>query len=174
MVVGGTYGSIIQSIEPEHIWSLPVPRLGDQFEQTAHRLVEEAATRRSRASELVRKALELLLLRLGLPEPKPMPEHSRPGISLEQASGILKRFDAYYYVSWNQEARKAFDMIPAEQRCRLGDVTEEVFIPGFFKRIYASDPQFGLVDTATGRTIAGPFWTCCLHSPASRRHRGER
>jgi type I restriction enzyme, S subunit len=143
MVVGGTYGAIIQHIEPEHIWNLPVPRLGDEPELGVHKLIEEAAARRARATELIGRVSALLLNRLGLPEPKPMPKYSRPGISMQLASRVLKRFDAYYYASWNEEARKAFDMVPAERRACLGDVTEDVFIPGFFKRIYASDPKFG-------------------------------
>jgi type I restriction enzyme S subunit len=122
---------------------LPVPRLGDDRELAAHELVEKAAVKRSRATKLLQRVSELLLLRLGLPQPKPMPTHPRPGISLQAASGVLKRFDAYYYASWNEEARRAFDTVPVDQRACLGDVTEAVFIPGFFKRIYASDPKFG-------------------------------
>lgn len=143
MVIGGTYGSIIQSIEPQHIWDLPVPRLGDRNELAVHKLIEEAGVRRSRASALVLKVSDVLLKRLRLPQPKPMSKHSRPGISFQLASGVLKRFDAYYYASWNEEARKAFDMLPPDERACLGDVTDAVFIPGFFKRIYASDPRFG-------------------------------
>ena len=37
LVVGGTYGAIIQHIEPHHIANLPVPRLGEEIEARAHR-----------------------------------------------------------------------------------------------------------------------------------------
>ena len=53
LITSGTYGSIIQSIEPEHIADLPVPRLGDEIERAAHRLVEEAAELRANASALL-------------------------------------------------------------------------------------------------------------------------
>jgi len=43
LVVGGTYGAIIQHIEPEHIADLPVPRLGKKIETMAHELIDEAA-----------------------------------------------------------------------------------------------------------------------------------
>ena len=43
LVVGGTYGAIIQHIEPHHIASLPVPRLGDELEAQVHTLMECAA-----------------------------------------------------------------------------------------------------------------------------------
>ena len=42
IVISGTYGAIIQHIEPHHIADLPVPRLGD-VEDRAHGLVEQAA-----------------------------------------------------------------------------------------------------------------------------------
>ena len=42
LVVGGTYGAIIQHIEPHHIANLPVPRLGDELETQVHKLIKEA------------------------------------------------------------------------------------------------------------------------------------
>jgi len=42
-VVAGKYGSIITHLEPSHFEDLLVPRLGNEVEQKAHDLVEEAA-----------------------------------------------------------------------------------------------------------------------------------
>ena len=44
MVIGGTYGSVIQSIEPQHICDLPIPRLGSNHEEAAHKLVRSSWT----------------------------------------------------------------------------------------------------------------------------------
>jgi len=70
MVVGGTYGSIIQSIEPEHIADLPVPRLGKKVEQKADQLTEKAAANRTQSAALRAASLELLYAELGLLDPK--------------------------------------------------------------------------------------------------------
>jgi hypothetical protein len=43
LVVSGTYGAIIQHIEPEHLATLPVPRLGTAIESSAARMVDEAS-----------------------------------------------------------------------------------------------------------------------------------
>ncbi len=43
IVISGTYGAIIQHIEPHHLEDLPVPRLG-KIEDQAHGLIEQAAT----------------------------------------------------------------------------------------------------------------------------------
>ena len=68
LVVGGTYGAIIQHIEPHHIAALPVPRLGEEIETRVHRLIQEAAELRSRfQTELETATLEFFEA-AGLPE----------------------------------------------------------------------------------------------------------
>ena len=54
LVVGGTYGAIVQHIEPRHIADLPVPLAPDAIQDDAHRLVTEAAEMRTRASAELR------------------------------------------------------------------------------------------------------------------------
>ena len=43
LIVGGTYGAIVQHIEPGHISDLPVPLAPEAIQDDAHRLVAEAA-----------------------------------------------------------------------------------------------------------------------------------
>ena len=52
LVVSGTYGAIIQHIEPQHIANLPVPRLGE-VEDHAHALIQRAADLRVEAAEII-------------------------------------------------------------------------------------------------------------------------
>lgn len=66
LVVSGTYGAIIQHIEPEHIADLPVPRLGDGFENQVDSLVQQAAENISESSRLLREATSNLLSALEL------------------------------------------------------------------------------------------------------------
>jgi len=141
MIVGGTYGSIIQSIEPHHIADLPVPRLGEAVEQRAHALVEEAAQNRTNATRLLREARQELYRHLQIPLPRPESEFSRPLIAETSSRQIQSRFDAFYYALPNREARNAFDRANAAA-ITLGAVAD-VFIPGIFKRRYALDPTFG-------------------------------
>ena len=141
LVVSGTYGSIIQSIEPQHIADLPVPRLGDAVEQRAHELVEEAARKRTEAARLLSQATEQLIESLALGRVKPDAEHQSPHISMVQSKLTQSRMDGFYYCDINQEARSGFD----QASCPLRPLKEvaEVFIPGIFKRRYADDPRFG-------------------------------
>jgi hypothetical protein len=66
LIVSGTYGSIIQHLEPSHIADLPVPRLGDALEQKIHDLISEAAELRSQYQSQVRQATDLLFSSVGL------------------------------------------------------------------------------------------------------------
>lgn len=56
LVVSGTYGSIIQSIEPNHVAGLSVPRFCDELEVKVHELMEESARLLSEHSKLLQKS----------------------------------------------------------------------------------------------------------------------
>ena len=65
LVVSGTYGAIIQHIEPEHIASLPVPRFGDEIEIEIAKLIDSAANARSEAVLILKEAEALLFSSFG-------------------------------------------------------------------------------------------------------------
>lgn len=140
LVVSGTYGAIIQHIEPEHIASLPVPRFDSRTEAAIAAKVDAAANARAQAVELLQEAVSLLHKRLRLREPTPIPSLPKPDVAAVSSEAFRDRGDAYYYSARNTESRDVFDAVCANRA--LGDVAE-VFIPGIFKRLYASDPQFG-------------------------------
>jgi len=67
LVVSGTYGAIIQHIEPHHLSDLPVPRLGE-VEERANQWILEASDSLSKSSRLMQEATTLLLTSAGLEE----------------------------------------------------------------------------------------------------------
>jgi len=140
-VISGTYGAIIQHIEPNHIADLHVPRLGKKIEQRAHRLMEEAANKRARAATLLETATKLFVSSVGIGPLRPEADHTSPHLSVVGASLVQSRLDAFYYCDINQEARLGFDNAKC-RLCRLEEVAN-VFIPGIFKRRYADDPKHG-------------------------------
>ncbi len=140
LVVSGTYGAIIQHIEPEHIADLPVPRFDPSTEVAIAAKVDAAARARAQAVELLREATSRLQEIFELKLPTPIPALPKPDFAAVSSEAFRDRGDAYYYSARNAESRKAFDSVGANRA--LGDVAE-VFIPGIFKRLYASDPQYG-------------------------------
>lgn len=140
LVVAGTYGAIIQHIEPEHIAELPVPRFERVTEDAIAAKVDAAANARAQAAELLREAASRLYKRLGLKQPTPVASLPKPDVATVSSEVFKDRGDAYYYSARNAESRGALDGVAMNHP--LEEVAE-VFIPGIFKRLYASDPQFG-------------------------------
>jgi type I restriction enzyme, S subunit len=135
LVVGGTYGAIIQHIEPEHIADLPVPRLGDRIEASVHELIDEAARLRDDASASRRVALEHVQEFL---EWSSIPAAN---IAHAAASVLQRRLDAFYHTPRVVEARAA---LARRSAVRLGDVVASVFEPNRGPRLKVADPAFGV------------------------------
>ena len=66
LIVSGTYGAIIQHIEPHHIAELPVPRLGKSVEGRANELVVESANLLTKYQADVNNATKRLFASVGL------------------------------------------------------------------------------------------------------------
>lgn len=134
LVVGGTYGAIIQHIEPEHIADLPVPRLGKKVETAAHELIDEAAKLRHEAAAAQRKAItrvQSLLGWTGIPS---------TNITQAASSVLQRRLDAFHHTPRVVGAREAL----ALRGVRLGDNVEAVFEPNRGPRLKVDDPAFGV------------------------------
>lgn len=150
IILSGTYGSIIQSIEPHHIADLPVPRLG-KVEDQAHDLIQKAADNRVKATKLIQEAISSLSEQLGF-EKIQTRRPERPDVSFQSSSLMLKRMDSFYYSTENVAARTAFDSACEKHGgYELGSVAD-VWIPGIFKRQYVDDPSFG-IPYFTGKEI---------------------
>lgn len=68
LVISGTYGAIIQHIEPHHIAGLPVPRLGD-IEGKAHALVQKASDNLTAFQKLITNATRQIFESSGISNP---------------------------------------------------------------------------------------------------------
>lgn len=76
LVASGTYGAIIQHIEPEHIADLPVPRFAQAFEDEIHSKVDEAAVLLSQYQQQVKEATRELFDAVGLKDITPAEWHA--------------------------------------------------------------------------------------------------
>lgn len=140
LVVSGTYGAIIQHIEPQHISNLPVPRLHN-VEDKAHELIQQAADLRTAACFLLKIATERLIETLALPV-LPSKSVSDFGWSLVSSSNLRNRLDATFHSSAALVAEAAVrnGRVPPQ---KLSKVTQRMFKPPIFKRIWVDQPQYG-------------------------------
>ena len=135
LVVSGTYGAIIQHIEPEHIADLPVPLFESNFEQKVAQAVEAAAVERVAASQHRRAAIELLEAKID------WSDQPRPIAIAPMASSLLGRMDAFHYSPRVEAGRSA---LSSHRSVRLGDQVERVFEPNRGSRLKVTDPAFGV------------------------------
>ena len=60
MLTQGTFGGVIQHIEPDFVGSIPIPKLPENFQSEVDDLVKESAKLRSDATELLKEAERIL------------------------------------------------------------------------------------------------------------------
>jgi type I restriction enzyme, S subunit len=149
LIVGGTYGAIIQHIEPEHIANLAVPRFERPFEQLVHDLVQRAASLRVEASQLllgVAARFDSLLGEIALHD-----RASTPRISVVSAKSIQRRFDARFH---DPLVRAVRERLAQGEHTTIAKWCSRIFLPGIFKRIHVEDLGHG-APYYTGATL---FW----------------
>jgi type I restriction enzyme, S subunit len=134
IVVSGTYGAIIQHIEPHHIANLPVPRLG-AVENQVHELVNQAAELRTEASGLI--ARQVKTLEEEIAAGPIIWEHNKPqsfGIEAKIISNSLNRLDAFHYIGFVGEAE-------TKARVPLVEISTvaNVLRPPIFKRVHVKE-----------------------------------
>lgn len=152
LVVGGTYGAIIQHIEPEHIADLPVPRLGKKLEQDIHDLVERAAQLRSDAAHLLIDATVELEKLAKLPRLKVPPSPTPFDASTVSSTALQARLDGFFHSRFHRDALTALE---GTQTKALSELSSAIIEPLRFKRVAVDDPAFGVPFFGT----APLFWT---------------
>lgn len=140
-VVSGTYGSIIQSIEPQHIADLPVPRLGEALERQVHELVEEAGRLRASASQILNETPRLFQSELGL-RSLVGARTDLFGVTEVRSVDLNQRLDATYHSRAAHEAEAAIrdGIYPVK---RLIDCVRRYFKPPLFKRLWVDSGAHG-------------------------------
>lgn len=136
LVTSGTYGAIIQHIEPEHIADLPVPRLGRSSELAIAEITDRAASLRSKAVEHRNQALSLAD---GLSSAI-LEYENRPNIVM--ASTIGRRLDAFHHSDRISSARAR--LTESQNAVPISEFTLAVWEPNRGARIKVEDEQAGL------------------------------
>ncbi len=97
LLTGGTYGAIVQHVEPQHVARVPVPLAPDGVQEEAHRLVTEAAAMRTAASAALRAVIREIEEAAGLPPIDRWSGVEWPDTSLVRASALGGRMDGLFH-----------------------------------------------------------------------------
>lgn len=147
------YGSVITHLEPEHLFSLPVPDAPGAIKSRINDLITRSYALRDESNELIDKATELLKESLHLPDVSEFDvdyyKKSAPVDTFSvKLSNMAGRLDASYHVPI-VDAITAHLQKYAEEVTTVGDkrISKEVILPMRFKRVY--------VDEGHGRVLFG-------------------
>lgn len=144
LVVGGTYGAIIQHIEPPHIADLPVPLAPSGIQNAAHKLVEEAAELRTKASIELQAVILSIERAAGLPAVESRYGGASPDISIVKAQVIGGRMDGLFHSSYHRSVLDPLLQLPAGRRTTVTELATRLFWPPMFKRIHVEDRKYGV------------------------------
>ena len=136
LVVSGTYGAIIQHIEPEHIADLPVPRFDTDFEARISGLIEMAAAQRVLASQKRHQAIQTFQSLIGWKTLNAC--HPYRKVS---STDVLRRMDAFYHSPKVAHGAAALSL---GKSVRIGDIVDRVFEPNRGSRLKVDDADFGV------------------------------
>ena len=181
LVVGGTYGSIIQHIEPDHLADLPVPRLDDRIERQAHDKVAEAAKLRTEYQQQVQAATEKLFAAVGLKDITSGSWHNgNPDLGFAHKLDSPSSLRA---LNFNPRFQHLGDTIRSKSWRPLGGLCKPGTLKrsGRYRRIDA-EPEYsyqligqkgssGYARKGVGsrRSLSGPIYSSSLARPWSRR-----
>ena len=126
LLTHGTYGAVIQHIEPEHIENLPVPIFPTQQQQTIHDLILESANLRVKANEALEKAVNYF--------------NNRYSDKLILTTKVFNKNINDLTFSWasynNNIECDAIENIIGKDKLTIDEIATDVFAPPLFKHIY--------------------------------------
>ena len=146
LLVSGTYGSMIQHLEPEQIAGLPVPRLGDHIEREIHGLIEDAAVRRDHANQLYHNAITEFEQTAGLPS---IPPKAAEQFILVQSTELKGRLDTNFHRAYQYDALKPF-LTGRVKGIPISTFARSIIEPVRFKRIEHDIKEFSIPFFGTG------------------------
>jgi type I restriction enzyme, S subunit len=154
LVVFGTYGAIIQHIEPHHIADLPVPRLGKDIEEKVHYLISEAAKIRTEANYRLSLAIRQLESYFNLPYLPKTFEKNEPDVSRASSNFLISRLDGLFHSNYHKSALEPLLKLPKSSRTNVGAIANQVIEPLRFKRVPLDNQDYGIPFFGTSAIMA--------------------
>lgn len=143
LVVSGTYGSIIQSIEPQHLAGIPVPRLSTSQEASVHEKIRAAAVLRTEAQRFLVQATNHFMESAELAEQTPEAWHKAGSeVGFSTTIGASHSLRALHY---SPRVASLLERVRRRPHRTLGDICANGYLGTGtrFKRIDCN-PELGV------------------------------
>ena len=135
MLTQGTFGAVIQHIEPANVSSIPIPVFPENIRMEIDNLIKEAAILRDKAISLFENAKMLLSKYIGLTSNKGK-GYKTASASIKSIQSSLKmRFDPPVFLNEGVESLSQID----DKTRLLKDCNVKLSYPGMFKRSYVEN-----------------------------------
>jgi len=166
LITSGTYGAIIQHLEPHHISGLSVPRLGVRIERKIDKLIQDAADERCMAAQKFLEALKKYHKTTGLDLHESNLMLRPPQWHCVSSANLRGRLDTNFHRSYHYEALAPFES-GSTDHAPIRNFAASIIEPNRFKRVKIDDPTavplfgtgtLGNVDPEPMYSIAGGDW----------------
>lgn len=127
LLTQGSFGAVIQHIEPSYVGSLSIPEFPTEFQEQVHDLVQTAATLREDADNLLYEATNYFDEKIRVSE--------KTTLCFSKKLKSLK--DSWASYNNNKEVSDGLLQYKTSS-FQLKDVTSKIFAPPMFKHIYLS------------------------------------
>lgn len=126
-------GGVQPFITDAMVGELPIPKFPIDFQQKVDDLIQESARLREEATDALGEAHRMIESKFNVASEK---KSSRVSVKSIMSSHN-ERFEAFYHTSEN---RSVYDYIVSHYQYKtLGELTDQIFRPGIFKREYVSN-----------------------------------
>lgn len=136
MLTQGTFGSVIQHIEPQNVESIPIPSFPESFQKEVDDLIQESARLREEAAEALEEAKDRLRDWINVEFEKH--NYQTAVVSSKNIwSSLQHRIDPPAIMN---DGVKTMEVVTSRMDCTtIGKIDGKVFRPGIFKRSYVDN-----------------------------------
>lgn len=136
------YGAVIDHIEPEHLYNIPIPNAPIETRKKIHKLIIDSYGLRNKSNELIDSAQSILYEELQLPDFNSF--LMRDGVNKEgfcnfskKVSELHGRIDVSFHLPISTRIISAISK-NAKELTRIGDsrISKKIILAGVFKRTY--------------------------------------
>ena len=147
LITSSNYGAVIQHINPEHLYDVPVPDPPINLKQEIHNQIEESYKLRDESNELINGAQALLRTALQLPHIEELwnqvEQFDKNASALNFSvplSEVVDRLDSSYYLPIVKTIEQHIART-ASKVVKVGDrqISQSIIFPGRFKRVYVEE-----------------------------------
>ncbi len=136
LLTQGTFGAVIQHIEPNFVASLPIPIFPDAFQNDVDNLIQESAKLREEAGDCLHEAETIMNNFIPL-------KFEKTGFKTKSVSysnikdSLQLRIDPPALINNGVEVMDR--LLSSMESKKIGDLNVKVYRPGIFKRVYVEN-----------------------------------